>query len=336
MRPTALRLSAAVLLVLTFISFILAAITLFAGHDAATLENYAVIKVNTSMAPKAVIELGINQLTGGAISLSTEAVVPRSSNWLESLSSELRDFFNDIEKNITSATTHGIDSFVDDAATQAKSRFNISDWYSLHVLSTCQGNYAPNATVSSPGRHTTSCNGDVSHRFNFAEILDKQFQIGKRNVSLGDLDWTGSIRNEVNGINDALYTLVILLSIAFGLLGVAVFSTAAAMVRPATTSLVLATLLATTLAGSIILGASVAVTVQGARSTRALNSRTGRFGVETSRGGPFLAIIWTLMALTTMVALGWQVLYVLVRRDARRAEIVKYSVKNRTSRQQEK
>lgn len=45
MLPTTLRLSAVVLLVFTFISFILAAITLFAGHDAGTLENYAVIKV---------------------------------------------------------------------------------------------------------------------------------------------------------------------------------------------------------------------------------------------------------------------------------------------------
>ena len=119
------------------------------------------------MAPKAVIELGINQLTGGAISRSTEPIAPRSSNWLDNLSSELGDFFNDIEKNITSAITHGIDSFVDDAAAEAKSRFNVSDWYSLHVLSTCQGNYTPNATVSSPGRHTTSCNGDVRRKFFF-------------------------------------------------------------------------------------------------------------------------------------------------------------------------
>lgn len=124
------------------------------------------------MAPKAVIELGINQLTGGAISRSTEPMAPRSTNWLDNLSSELRDFFNDffndIEKNITSAITHGVDSFVDEAAAEAKSRFNISDWYSLHVLSTCQGNYTPNATVSSPGRHTTSCNGDVRREFSFS------------------------------------------------------------------------------------------------------------------------------------------------------------------------
>lgn len=117
------------------------------------------------MAPKAVIELGINQLTGGAISRSTEPKAPRSSNWLDNLSSELRDFFGDIEKNITSAITHGVDDFVDEAAAEAKSRFNVSDWYSLHVLSTCQGNYTPNATVSKPGRHTTSCNGDVRRKF---------------------------------------------------------------------------------------------------------------------------------------------------------------------------
>ncbi len=46
MRPSTLRLSAAVSLVFTLISFVLAAITLFAGRDAGTLENYAVLRVS--------------------------------------------------------------------------------------------------------------------------------------------------------------------------------------------------------------------------------------------------------------------------------------------------
>lgn len=159
-------------------------------------------------------------------------------------------------------------------------------------------------------------------------MLDQQFQIGTRNVSLGDLDWTNSIRDQVNSINDSLYALVILLSIAFGLLGTALFSTAATIVWPAKQSLVLVTFILTALAWSIILGASIAVTVQGSTSTRTLNRDTGRIGVNTTRGGPFLAIIWTLMAFTTVLTIGWQVLYVLARRDARRAEIIKYSAKN--------
>ncbi|KAM3515786.1 hypothetical protein MY11210_000557 [Beauveria gryllotalpidicola] len=332
MRPLVLRLSAAVSLVLTLISFILAAITLFAGRDTGTLESYAVLRVNTSMAPRAVIELGINQLTGGSSSMrSIEALTSRSNSWLDSLTSGVGDFIGDIEKNMTNAFTHGIDSVVGDAAAAAKRQLNISDWYSLHVLGTCQGDYTPNATVSNPRRHTTSCRGDVRHRFNIAEVLDQQFQIGNRNVSLGDLEWTNSIRDQVNGINDELYALVILLSLAFGLLGAALFATAATIVWPAKKSLVLATLVLTTLAGVIIIGASIAVTVQTSRSTSELNRRTKRIGIETSRGKPFLAIIWTLMALTTIVALSWQVLYVLVRRDARRTEIAKYSAKHGAS-----
>ncbi len=125
------------------------------------------------MAPKAVIELGLNQLTGGAkTSRSVEPVALRTNSWLGNLTSELGDFLNDIEKNITSAITNGIDSFVDDASAEAKRRFNISDWYSLHVLSTCQGNYTPNGTVRNPGRHTTSCNGDVRREFFFSPVCN--------------------------------------------------------------------------------------------------------------------------------------------------------------------
>ncbi|TQV98857.1 hypothetical protein V2A60_007445 [Cordyceps javanica] len=331
MHPATLRLSAVASLVLTLISFILAAITLFAGRDAGTLENYAVLRVNVSTAPKAVLQLGIDELTGtGNHRRAHEYPTPRRErdDWLGNLSSGLQDLLSDIEKNITNAITKGIDGFVDDAAAEAKRRLNISDWYSLHVLGTCEGDYTPNATVSDPGRRTTSCIGQVRHRFNIAQVLDQQFQIGTRNVSLGDLDWTNSIRDQVNGINDDLYALVILLSLAFGLIGTALFSTTAIIVWPTKKSLVLVTLILTTLAGSIIAGASIAVTVQTSKSVRELNQRTTRVGIKTTRGERFLAIIWTLMALTTIVALSWQVLYVLVRRDARRAEIVKYSAKS--------
>ncbi|KAM3522533.1 hypothetical protein MY4038_008576 [Beauveria bassiana] len=331
MRPSILRLSAVVSLVFTLISFILAAITLFAGRNTGTLENYAVLRVNTSMAPKAVIEFGLNQLTGSNSMRSIEELTSRSNSWLDSLTSDVGDFLGDIEKKITNAFTHGIDSVVGDAVATAKRQLNISDWYSLHVLGTCQGDYTPNATVSNPGRRTKGCREDVRHRFNIAEVLDQQFQIGNRNVSLGDLEWTNSIRDQVNGINDDLYSLVIVLSLAFGLLGAALFSTVANVVWPAKKSLVLATLVLTTLASSIIMGASIAVTVQTSRSTSELNRRAKRIGIETSRGNPFLFIIWTLMAFTTIVSLSWQALYLLVRRDARRAEIVKYSAKRDAS-----
>ncbi|PQK10923.1 hypothetical protein BB8028_0002g12410 [Beauveria bassiana] len=316
MRPSILRLSAVVSLVFTLISFILAAITLFTGRNTGTLENYAALRVNTSMAPKAVIEFGLNQLTGSNSMRSIEELTSRSNSWLDSLTSDVGNFLGDIEKNISNAFTRGIDSVVGDAVATAKRQLNISDWYSLHVLGTCQGDYTPNATVSNPGRRTKGCREDVRHRFNIAEVLDQQFQIGNRNV---------------NGISDDLYSLVILLSLAFSLLGAALFSTVANVVWPGKKSLVLATLVLTTLASSIIMGASIAVTVQTSRSTSELNKRTKRIGIETSRGNPFLIIIWTLMAFTTIVSLSWQALYLLVRRDARRAEIVKYSAKRDAS-----
>ncbi|KAH8717808.1 hypothetical protein HC256_002484 [Beauveria bassiana] len=267
--------------------------------------------VSTSMAPKAVIEFGLNQLTGSNSMRSIEELTTRSNSWLDSLTSDVGDFLGDIEKNITNAFTHGIDSVVGDAVATAKRQLNISD--------------------CNPGRRTKGCREDVRHRFNLAEVLDQQFQIGNRNVSLGDLEWTNSIRDQVNGINDDLYSLVILLSLAFGLLGAALFSTVANVVWPGKKSLVLATLVLTTLASSIIMGASIAVTVQTSRSTSELNWRTKRIGIETSRGNPFLFIIWTLMAFTTIASLNWQALYLLVRRDARRAEIVKYSAKRDAS-----
>lgn len=113
------------------------------------------------MAPKAVIEFSLNQLTGSNSMRSTEELTSRSNSWLDSLTSDVGNFLGDIEKNISNAFTHGIDSVVGDAVATAKRQLNISDWYSLHVLGTCQGDYTPNATVSNPGRRTKGCREDV-------------------------------------------------------------------------------------------------------------------------------------------------------------------------------
>lgn len=78
------------------------------------------------------------------------------------LPSNAKSWLQDLHTNITAAITDGIDNYADKLADEAKNSIGISDWYSLHVLDTCQGEYTPNATVSDPQRHTVNCSSSVN------------------------------------------------------------------------------------------------------------------------------------------------------------------------------
>ena len=46
-----------------------------------------------------------------------------------------------------------------DVADLLAKELGISEWYSVHVLTACQGDYQPNATAPDAGYNTTNCTG---------------------------------------------------------------------------------------------------------------------------------------------------------------------------------
>lgn len=59
---------------------------------------------------------------------------------------ELGDKFDDIK-----------DDLQDAAADQLADALGIEEWYSLHILNMCMGNYAPNATEDGASKNATEC-----------------------------------------------------------------------------------------------------------------------------------------------------------------------------------
>lgn len=151
-------------------------------------------------------------------------------------------------------------------------------------------------------------------------------------MSLNDLDWTGSIQDEIDSLNTDLVALVVLISIAMGLTGLALFSTSCSIAWPDKRSLILVNLLVTSVATCIVLGASISVTVAGSKAMHRLNRTGEKFGINASRGHKFLGIIWAAAAVNMIVSVVWHVVYIMAKRRERRDEIVKYSAKQWESR----
>ena len=78
-----------------------------------------------------------------------------AKNKLDEVEEDLKDKGSDLTNEV-------IDRVTD--------RLGISDWYSLHVMSACEGYYEPNATEHDPSLNVTGCSTD-SPTCKFSPVL---------------------------------------------------------------------------------------------------------------------------------------------------------------------
>lgn len=66
---------------------------------------------------------------------------------------KVKDKWNDIKEDIKD----DINKFSGDIADELADKLGISEWYSIHVMDACMGQYKPNATTPGAGLNTTNC-----------------------------------------------------------------------------------------------------------------------------------------------------------------------------------
>lgn len=66
---------------------------------------------------------------------------------------DIQDGLDDIEQQISDQ----LNDITNDIADQLAHELGISQWYSLHIMNACEGNFAPNATSPGAWYNTTNC-----------------------------------------------------------------------------------------------------------------------------------------------------------------------------------
>lgn len=120
-------------LVLSIVAFVLSFLALFAGHKEGFMEDYDVVRLNTS-------GLGQN-------------ILDVSSDQSDSDDNAL-DRIIGIVRNKTSDIINGIGN---DVADRLADELGISHWYSLHLMDVCQGDFAPNVTAPNVWLNVSDC-----------------------------------------------------------------------------------------------------------------------------------------------------------------------------------
>ncbi|CAJ0549118.1 Ff.00g027310.m01.CDS01 [Fusarium sp. VM40] len=289
-------------LVLSMVGFILSMLCLFAGHKEGFMEDYSVARLNTSM-------IGHNLLDTNS-SASTN-----DNNEDDGFFDKVTDKWNEVKDDVKGK----INEITGDVADKLADTIGVSEWYSIHIMATCDGQYKPNATNPGAGYNVTNCtNSAPEKRFNLTEVLDKQLSVGPFELSLADIDWPDDIQDSIDLLNSALLATFILYVLAVGFSGLAMLACIGAFFLFSRRGVNAVNLVLSSLAALVLLVSSILVTIAGKKGVNKINDIGDNVGVSASLGNKFLALTWAAAAVMIAAAVYWFVHLCLMRRERKR------------------
>lgn len=134
-------------LLLSIAVVILSALALFAGHKEGFMEDYAIARLNVS-------RIGYD-IIGGGDSDEANTEEQEDNDEDNSLWDDIKDTWDDAKETLVDEVNDLIGGVAGDLA----ETIGISEWYSLHVMDACEGNYSPNSTDENASLNITECTG---------------------------------------------------------------------------------------------------------------------------------------------------------------------------------
>ncbi|GAO16759.1 uncharacterized protein UV8b_06811 [Ustilaginoidea virens] len=296
------RVSAIFPLALAVVSFVLCMLALFAGHKQGFMEDYAVVRLNTSMIGHTLFDG--NNTSKGKDGDKKGGLLGDIQGWWHDAKDDAKDKLHDISSHV---------------ADKLAEKLGISEWYSLHVMDSCRGMFSPNTTASNPGLNVTNCTvSSPDSRLNLTAILDHELKVGPVKLNLADLDWPDSIQDAVNLLNNALLGLFIVYVLGAGFIGLSVLTSLVALWKPDLRRVALLNFPIAALGFLSVLIGSIMVTVAANKAVRGVNKVGDKVGISASRGDKFYTITWVATGFMAAVCLYWLVHFCLVRKERRR------------------
>ena len=186
-----------------------------------------------------------------------------------------------------------VNNLINGATTDIANKLNISDFYSVHIMNFCEGEFTPNGTAAvngtKVGKNITECSSTTAaFHFNITEIIQDALP---DKINLTDIDWPQEITDAQNAIRAASIAAVALYAIAIGFAGLAVIG--AVMVFLTNGRISACCNLLVDIIGFIAIGAASAVsTVVIIKAVNALNKYGNDIGVSAKKGNTFLGMTW--------------------------------------------
>jgi hypothetical protein len=238
--------------------------------------------------------------TGGSAPTTTE------SGW--------RGFFTSVLATIASEIGDELSDIEGDVADKLSAELGISQWYSLHVMTACEGNFAPNATTPGAWYNTTNCTAqEAGFQFNLTEVLDHEISLGPLDLNAADLPVPDEVTDAINYLNGFLLAIFVLFCIGAGFAGLSFLSSIAALSTGQSRSGRTGPSRVISLVNAIFSGlASLALMVGAAITTAVakkgqdeINDKGSEVGISADAGTKFIIIAWVSFASMFVALLYW-------------------------------
>lgn len=291
-------------------AFVLLLLALLAGSRPGFMEEYDIISFNTSALGKNLLDLdnpneptptssglcsGLGGFLGRACSSATAAV--------GSIQSEISGAVNDIGNGI---------------ADELADSLGIREFYSLHALTICEGDYTPAATAPGAGRNVTNCHNGFTNGYNVSAFLDHGLQVGRLRITLADLGFTRKLQKTIDKLNSVLRAFTAILIVGVGFTGLSLIASVIAifLVTRKERGIVLTNLVLAGLALGFLILSGLTGSIAAGVASDDTNEEGGFIGLSVKMGVGYIVLTWVSVGLM-FITFGFWLWHWLRRRNGR-------------------
>ncbi|KAI0203756.1 actin cortical patch SUR7/pH-response regulator pali [Astrocystis sublimbata] len=282
--------------IFSLVGFVLALIVLLAGTG----------PQQESMEPYHIIAVNLSNFGHDLVPTKTDSDPKPSETGKGGFLDNIIDGAQDLGEDITD----GINNITDGLADDLIKDLGISQWYSLHIMTACEGMFAPDA--SNPGSYNlTNCTSqEAGLRLNLSEVLDHEIEAGPLKVNLNQLPIPEKVQDAIDLVNNALLALLVIYALAGGLAGLSFLVGLATLIflrQKVSKPVVWAnTGLAGTSAFILLIGSAI-VTYVNNKGVEEINKAGKDVGISGIKGTKLITLTWITFGLMAFTALYWGV-----------------------------
>ncbi|CAJ2512370.1 Uu.00g053850.m01.CDS01 [Anthostomella pinea] len=287
-------------LVLSLAGFVLAMLALFAGTGSQqqVMEDYHIIAVNMS-------DFGHDLIASAATtSTAPEPTKTDDGGFWSSIESGISDIGQDVKNDLTDIANN----IANDVADKLADAIGISEWYSLHIMTACEGVFSPNATNPGAWFNTTNCTAqEAGLHFNLTELINGELQAGPLHLSAADLRFPQKVQDAVDLINDTLLAVFLFYVLGSAFTGLSFLVCIVLLtLRPDMSRLVILANLAISILAALTLAIGSAMTTAVAKKgVSKINDAGEDVGISAVEGTKFITISWVAFAVMFASCLFW-------------------------------
>jgi hypothetical protein len=251
------------------------------------------------------------------------SLIPNTTSTSAPTPTSLGSFFSSVAQNVSNAIEGELEDIandvVGDVADKLAAALGIHQFYSLHLMDLCEGQYEPNATAKGAHKNVTKCSNQTAmYHFDIANQISSELEAGKLHINLTDINFPDQIQDGINALNVAFDATFVLYAIGIAAAGIAILSTLVAFFLHGSRLVSFGNWGLTAISFLAFLIASIIITVVQNKFTHIINKYGNEIGLFAYRGTKYLIITWVACAAMFIASAAWVVEFCIGRKNKRR------------------